>query len=480
MNRYPNRQDREELKELLQQYENLVAGRSHSFIDEDAFEKIIDHFDDADDLPKALEASCFAADQYAYSSVILIRKADLLIASKRYKESLHVLQQAESLDSNDINLYILKTDAYLALDEQAKAAVVLETALDLFEGDDKIELLFELSDVYDDYEEFDKVFDCLAMILGIDPNIEEALHKICFWTDFTGRNEEGIKLHQKIIEEYPFNELAWFNLAAAYQGIKLYEKAVDAYQYAVAIDEKFDFAFRNMGDAYLRLRKYKEAIEALQKVLELARPEDVIHEAIGHCYDKLHNYAQARLHYRKATHLNPEDSQLYFNIACTYMNECVWESAIKNLTIALRSGRLHPEYNLALGQCYMAQGKTDEALQCFANVVRSKPKNINGWIELLKCLHSANCFGEGLEYVNHALELTNDKPIFYFYKTAFLLALGKSKEAMLQLQNGMDKAPRLIKELIEINPSLLQNQLIVDIIAQSKKQSKKKPGKKGE
>lgn len=50
-------------------------------------------------------------------------------------------------------------------------------------------------------------------------------YKICFWTDFTGRNEEGIKLHQAIIDQFPYNELAWFNLAAAYQGIKPLRKS---------------------------------------------------------------------------------------------------------------------------------------------------------------------------------------------------------------------------------------------------------------
>ena len=68
-------------------------------------------------------------------------------------------------------------------------------------------------------------------------------------------------------------------------------------------------------------------------------------------YDKLENYAQARFYYRKAAHLNQDDSQLYYKIACTYMNEGVWEHAIKNLQIALRIHRMQPEYNLALGQC---------------------------------------------------------------------------------------------------------------------------------
>lgn len=469
MSKNPYRQDREELRELLQQYNNLKSGKANSFIEEDSFDRLIDYFDEKEQLSLALEASEYAIQQYPYSAALLLRKADLLIALKRYKEALYILEQAELLDSKDTNLYILKTDAYLALDKQEKAAAVLEAALDDFEGEEKIDLLFELADVYDDYENFEKVFDCLKMILEQDPNNEEALYKICFWTDFTGRNEEGIRLHQKIIDEYPFNELAWFNMAAAYQGLKLYEKSIDAYQYAVAIDEKFDYAWRNMGDAFLRLRKYKDAIEVLEKVLELARPEDVIYEAIGHCYDKMGNFAQARFNYKKAAHLNHADTQLNYKIACTYMNESNWNSAVKNLEVAMRTHKMQPEYNLAMGQCFMEMGKLDDAITYFGNVVRVRPKNLNGWTELLKCMYKASLFDEALEYVIFAYEQTDGKAIFIFYKSAILLAMGKSKEAIIQLELGMQLNPKLIKKLIELNPSILQNQQVVDVIARSKK-----------
>src|SRR5690349_4207051 len=105
MSDHPNRQNREELKELLQQFDNLRSGKSHSFIDEDAFESIIDYFDEQEELPKALEASEYAIQQYPYSSSLLLKRADLLIASKRYKEALHNLRQAEVMDTTDINLY---------------------------------------------------------------------------------------------------------------------------------------------------------------------------------------------------------------------------------------------------------------------------------------------------------------------------------------------------------------------------------------
>jgi tetratricopeptide (TPR) repeat protein len=469
MKENPHRQDRDQIRELLKQYENLKQGRSHSFLEEDAFEKIINHFEENEELTKALEAADFAIERYPYSSILLIKKADVLLANRQYRKALEILEQASLFDSSDINLYILKTDAYLAIDQQEKAVKLLEEALTLFEGEEKIELLFELADVYDDYEEFDKVFDCLKIILEQDPNNEEALYKICFWTDFTGRNEESIRLHQQIIDDFPYSELAWFNLAASYQGLKLYEKAIDAYLYAITIEEKFDYAYRNMGDAYIRLRKYKEAIEALEKVTELSKPEDVIYEAMGHCYDRLKNYAQARFYYRKATHLNQEDSKLFYKIACTYFNEQQWESCIKQLENAMRISKTQPEYNLLMGECKMELGLMKDAIQFFSNAVRIRPRNLSGWEALIRCLYKGAFFDEALEQTEAALRITNEKPLFLFYKAAVLLAAAKTKEALLQLENAMTKSPKLLKKFIELNPSVLQNQQVVDVVAKFKR-----------
>ncbi|HQV59221.1 MAG: tetratricopeptide repeat protein [Chitinophagaceae bacterium] len=469
MQENPYREDRELIQELLKQFENLKTGRSHSFIEEDAFEKIIDYYQEKEDLIRAMEAAEIASEQFPYSAMLLIKKADILLANRRYQEALDTLDQASLLDSGDINLYILKTDAFLALDQQQKAVKLLEEALSHFEGEEKIELLFELADVYDDYEDFDKVFDCLKLILDDDPNNEEALYKICFWTDFTGRNEEGIRLHLKIIDDFPYNELAWFNLAAAYQGLKLYEKAIDAYKYAITIEEKFDYAYRNMGDAYIRLRKYKEAIEALEKVNELAKPEDVIFEAIGYCYEKMRNHAQARFYYRKASHLRQDDSKLFYKIACTYYNEGQWQACIKQLDTAMKIHRLQPEYNLLAGECKMQLGLFRDAIQYFSTVVRIRPKNAGGWEALIRCLYKADFLEEALLQAEAALHVTNGKPLFIFYKAAVLFAMGKTKEALLQLDSAMVNTPKLLKKFVELNPAILQNQQVVDMLARFKR-----------
>ena len=470
----PYRQEKEELNELLRQYNNFKTGKRFKFIEEESFLRLVDYFDENENLSAALEAVNFAVKQYPYSSSLYIRKADILLAFQNYQEALFFLQKAEVLDSKNINLYILKTDAYLALDEQEKATALLEEAIIVFEGVEKTELLFELADVYDDYEEFDKVFNCLKLILEQDPVNEEALYKICFWADYTGRNEESIDIHTKIIDEFPYTQLAWFNLGAAYQGLKLYEKSVDAYQYAIAIDEKFDYAYRNLGDAYLKLRKYREAIEALQKVLELSMPEDVIYEAIGYCYEKLKNPAQARFNYRKAVHLNSLESRLYFKIAGTYMQENQWESAVKNIENAMSINRANPDFHFSLAQCYIQLGRIKDAVIHFTQFIKARPRNIKGWKELIRCLYDAGYYEEALEQVDNAQKSTDNKPLLFYYKSAVLFSIGKSKEALLNLHFGIQNAPQLIRHFIELNPSLLQNSSVANIISIYKNSEKKK------
>lgn len=465
MANYSNRREREEMQELLRVYQNLKLGRSSNFIEEEDFERIINHFDDKQDLASAIEAADVGMGQFPYSAQLMFKKADLLIANRQYLEALNLLDAGSLFDNNDTTLYILKTDAYLALDQPEKAAELLEDALELFEGDEKIELLFELSDVYDDYEDFEKVFDCLKLILEEDQLNEEALLKICFWADFTGRCEESIKLHLAIIEEHPFSELAWFNLATAFQGLKLYEKAIDAYQYALAIDEKLDIAYRNMGDAYIRIRKYKEAIESLSKVLELSRPEDVIHEAIGHCYHKMGNFAQARFHYRKASHLNPDDSRIYYKIAVTYCKEEQWEAAVKQLETAMRIHKSQPEFNLLMGECKMFQGKLKDAIQYFLNVIKVRPKNVSGYDALIRCLVKAEEFEQALHHCRVAEEHAIGSALFIYYQSGVLFLQGKSKEALVQLERALKENPRLFNKLSDLVPGLLQRPQVVEILS---------------
>jgi predicted Zn-dependent protease len=110
----------------------------------------------------------------------------------------------------------------------------------------------------------------------------------------------------------------------------------------------------------------------------------------------------------------------------------------------------------------------------FSMVVRSRPKNVRGWKALITCLYEAKYYEEAIQQCNAALKLTEAKPLIHYLYSGILFSAGKHKEALLQLENGLKKSPNQIKSFVELNPAILQNSQVVDLIAQYRKIKRKR------
>lgn len=457
------------LDQLLQRYESVKKGESSNMMDEDEFERVIEYYFQNSNEEQAMLACEIGRTYYPFSASILLLKAEILTQAQKFGQALKVLDELEQYDQNSLDAVLLRSDILLGQFKYDQAALWLEQKADDFEDKEKIEILLELSDVYDECEEFDAVFDTLKRVIKIDKRNEEALQKICFWADFTKRLEESITLHTQLIEEDPYNALAWFNLGAAYQGLKLYEKSIDAYEYCVAIDEKFEFAYRNMADAYMRMKWYDKALDALEKHLEIAKPEDVIFEAMGFCWEKQKNFQRARYYYRQASQLSPQDDSIFYKIGETYAREKQWDKAVKAYSVALHLDKDNAAYCMAIGNCLMEMDAKSEALVCYLNAVRLKPGNKTTWIALIRGLYMAHYYEEALTQLEVARDNCGDKADFRYYQAALLFESGKSKEALIQLEKGLRIMPAKVKIFTELNPEYLRRSAVADLIGKYKK-----------
>jgi tetratricopeptide (TPR) repeat protein len=457
------------LEETLRRYEEVKKGESSSILDEEEFERVIEHFFQNSNEEQALLACDIARTYYPFSPTVLLLKAEILTQAQKYGQALNALDEMEQYDSNNLDATLLRSDILLSQLKYDQAALLLEQKSEDYEGKEKTELLLELSDVYDESEEFDAVFDTLKRVIEVDKRNEEALQKICFWAEFTGRLEESVTIHTKLTDDDPYNALAWFNMGAAYQGLKLYEKCIDAYEYCVAIDEKFEFAYRNMADAYMRLKWYEKALEVLEKHIEIAKPEDVIFEAMGYCWEKRKDFARARQFYRKASQLSPQDDGIFYKIGETYAREKQWEKAVKSFSVALHLDKDNATYCMAIGNCLMEMDVKSEALVCYLNAVRLKPNNKSTWTALIKGLYLTKYYDEAITQIEVARENCGDKADFSYYHAAALLELGKAKEAILQLEKALKLAPKKLKIFTELNPEYLLRSSVTDLVAKYKK-----------
>jgi tetratricopeptide (TPR) repeat protein len=457
------------MDELLIEYNRIKNGAAGRFLDAEEYEAIIEYYYQNNSEAEALTACDIAQTYHPFSTEIGFLKAEILFQAQKYGQALKALDALDAIDQNMHEAVLLRSDIYMAQQKLDMAVHLLEEKANAFEAHEKIEILHELVDVYDECEDFDAVFKTLKRILETDIRNEEALHKICFWADFAGMNEESRVLHQEIVDQDPYNALAWFNLGAAYQGLRKYEDAIDAYEYCVAIDEKFESAYRNMADAYMRLRWYDKAIESLEKNLELGKPEDVIFEAMGHCFEKQKNFDRARHYYRQAIQLNPADDMIFFRIGETYAREHQWEKAIKAYSAALHLNRESAAYCMAIGNCLMELNAGADALVCYLNAVQLKPSSKTTWVALIKGLYQNGYHDDALAQLELARTNCGSKPDFDYLQALVLFALGKSKEAILFFESGLSQAPAKLKSMIALNPELLQRKSVADIVARYKR-----------
>ena len=457
------------IEEILSKYEEVKKGDSISILDEEEFESVIEYYFQNSNEEQALLACDIARTYYPFSGSILLLRAEILTQSQKYGQALKALDELEQYDNKNIDAVLLRSDILLAQLKFDQAALWLEQQSNNFHGKDKVEILLELSDVYDEGEEFDAVYDTLKRVVRIDKRNEEALQKICFWAEFNGRLEESIAMHTQLTDADPYNALAWFNLGAAYQGLKLYEKCIDAYEYCVAIDDNFEFAYRNMADAYMRMKYYDKALESLDKHIEIAKPEDVIFEAMGYCWEKRKDYTRARHFYRQASQLSPQDDSIFYKIGETYAREKQWDKAVKSYSVALHLDKENAAYCMAIGNCLMEMDVKSEALVCYLNAVRLKPGNKSTWVALIRGLFITGYYEEVIIQLEVAREHCGEKGDFNYYHAAALFEMGKAKEAMLQLEDGLKEAPKKLKVFTDLNPEYIVRAPVAELIGRYKK-----------
>jgi len=458
--------------ETLSKYEEVKRGESVSIMEEEEFERVIEYYFQNSNEEQALLACDIARTYYPFSGTILLLKAEIFTQAQKYGQALKTLDEMEQYDNVNLDAVLLRSDILLAQFKYDQAALWLEQRAVEYNGKEKAEILLELSDVYDESEEFDAVFDTLKRVIKIDRRNEEALQKLCFWAEFTERLEESVSLHTQLTDDDPYNALAWFNLGAAYQGLKMYEKCIDSYEYCVAIDDKFEFAYRNMADAYMRLKWFGKALEVLEKHIEIAKAEDVIFEAMGYCWEKQKDFARARQFYRQASQLSPQDDGIFYKIGETYAREKQWEKAVKSYSVALHLDKDNAAYCMAIGNCLMEMDVKSEALVCYLNAVRLKPGNKTTWVALIRGLYLTGYYDEALVQIAVAQEHCGEKGDFAYYQAAVLFELGKAKEALLQLEKGLRLAPTKSKIFTELNPEHLLRNSVAEVIAKYKKPKK--------
>lgn len=407
----------------VQKYEEQLKKNKPLFFDTHTFEDLISYYEMRGALNKALGATDYAISIYPFSASFLVKKASLLMQQKKLSKAMTLLNAAEAIEPGEIGVYLLRSDIYLIRENHEEALKEIRKAMDITEEEQMPDLWLELADVYEDWGKTDEVFDCIKTSILLDPENEEALNRMWYAVEISRRYEDSVEFHKNLLEEFPYSYLAWQNLGQAYYFLNLFEKAVESYEFVMAINETYDLAYRDCAEAHFKLKNFHQSIECYQKAIHYSRPSEELYFCIGECYERMKDFGKARLHYRKVLNLSPQFAYAHYRIGLTYRAEKQFHSSLIYLSKAIRFDDTKVTFLLSAAR--VATLLDDEGELIFINQkllsIISKVKGLKAYEQIIQLLLELNLNDVALETISkveqsksHSVNLTLLKSVAAF------------------------------------------------------------------
>ncbi|MBS1612878.1 MAG: tetratricopeptide repeat protein [Bacteroidetes bacterium] len=456
-----------EMMDLIKQYEDAEKENRKVFFDEENYDHIVQFYQDNREYNKALRVANTAMEQYPFSSVFYTKKAEILANQKRFDEALPLLEEAERLDPNDINIFLIRADVHLWEGRHAEAMEVIESAIAIAtEKEDMCELLLEMADIWEDQEKYVEVVTCLKNALRHDPMCEEALNRLWFCTELMGTHDESIMFYENLLEESPYSHWAWYNLGHAYSGIGLYDKAIDALGYAIAIDDNFEPAIVSSGDVMFITGNTDKALEFYQEAIKISRPDKELYLKTAACYEKLGELGKSRSYLRKAIAVDPYYEEAFFRIGETYRMEDNLDKAIASFERAVKLSKDNVDYLIALADAYLVVGENDKALEIFERIFQQDPDSKQNWVNLASAYFNVENYRKAFQVLSEAEHKFDGSADIYYVKTVFYYQAGNRHEALINLEKGLLANFDEHTMIFEMDESLLDVDAVLQVIEQ--------------
>ncbi len=433
-----NRKYSQAIAELVAAYEATAQSGSSKFLDPQTYHELINYYEEDEQVDRALEVADLAIAHHQFSAEFYTRKAHLLLEVQQEHRALEALHIATIYAPNSLEIKILEAEALTYLDRTQEAMELLESSkLNLTRNAVEMsEILLAESLVYQHKEEYELMYYILESALKENPKNREALDRIWLAVELSKQYENSVALHEWVIDQDPYSALAWYNLGHTNAYLGNYEAAIEAYEYAFIIDNKFEYAYRDFSDLCFEMKKYQRALDGYLEMIEHFEAESESLLRIGQCYKELGNLDEAWAFFLKALQLDTLNDEVYFHLGTCYSAQGCYKEALKAFQKAIHIEDLQEDYYLALGETYFHLNKFNSAKSNFQKAITLAPEQTHCWIKYCHYLLKMDLGQEALTLMEEAVEQSYDTSLVYG-QIACLFFLGRDQEATYRLGDAL-------------------------------------------
>jgi tetratricopeptide (TPR) repeat protein len=428
-------EEEEDYNLSLSKFESMLKTNKVLFFDSEEFEDIILHYLDMGKANLAKKALKLALEQHPKSTGLKLVQVEMLVYDDKLEQAEKLLNELYAIEPTNEEIYIQKANIFSKRDKHEKAVELLNIALEYTD---------DLADVYNligmEYlfmDNFEMAKESFINCLEEDLEDQSALYNVVYCFEFLDQNQEAIDYLTKYIDQNPYSEIAWHQMGRLHYGLKEYESAIRAYDYATLIDDEFLGAFMEKAKALERLKKYKEAIESYNRTIELEDATSYALLRIGKCYEKLGNKVQALKYFNKTVHEDPLLDKGWIAITDFYVRQKNYTKALFFVNKALAIDNQNRLYWKRYANINKQLYQYEEAEFGYRKAVEFGDYSLDTWLFWVDILEYLGEFDSAIQTLLQASEYFPEENKVEYRLAGLYFMIQETTKAKFHLSNGL-------------------------------------------
>lgn len=455
---------------LIEKFEKMLKLRQAYFFDVEEIESLADFYLEKSNHRKAKLAADHGLSIFTDSSTLLLKKAQILAASKESTKALEILEFLEAAEPTNTDMLLFKAVVHRNLSDHEGTKSCLLKALEIA-PENREEIFMDLAYEQQIANDYAGAIESLKESLKINPNHEASLFELSYCYEMADQIELGVEFFQRYLNKFPYNFVGWYNLALCFDKIGLYEKGVESADFCIAIREDFVAAYILKGNLLTSMDMDIAAAESYKDSLVHDNENPLVYTAIGECQERMELWNAAELNYKKALAIDSEYVEALMGLGAIREHEGDLAKAISYYEEGVKKDDFHLDNRHILVETYIKADKLVEAKSHLEEMIKVFPDDAESWIALAD-LSAAAGFPISLEIIDQAIEKLPSEYDLKWHKIKHLFKCKKQQQALELFLVCSTDNPEGLKYFLTIFPEAIQFPNIAGLIENQDKAQK--------
>ena len=307
------------MENILQRYLDMENSGIGIYFDADEIIDLLEYFEDIEDFDHFTKVVKIGQQLHPHNIDIKIQRCKGYIYNNNFEKALTLIEQLSNTENQDLK--VMKCECFCALDRYEELLACLDTIkTDL---DDELEEIYEyFAHLMRDRYESINAYDFVQRGLALFPNSVALKEELCYHHDMQYEIEKAFTVCKELLDCNPYNIDYWYILGRLYSITKEYDKAIEAYEFALVCDDSDieikilkTFCFYMKENFEKAVESYKDvfsdennlAIDCIQLHTDFSDQSDQVYQLIMNMVEKYDNLETERLLRFQLDHLNEEE-----------------------------------------------------------------------------------------------------------------------------------------------------------------------------